>query len=738
MLSMKMQTSAIWMSSSPLIFLDDSVTGALNGTLIQGGINLVGSFTNLTNAGADPNRVQGSYTVTATGGTGNPQATFDVSVDDTGAANVTIATGGAGYTIGDVLTLQDVNLGNGGGANITLEVQTLTNAGIQEITDRLQIIDVANSAGFSAGYSFKGYTSGESAETNTFIENSGAVTNNNGGKLTIDTESIEGSFEETSVIYPFQTRVFLDMITHPLIPTSLDVGDKVVATGYTRLGISLTGNYAQADYTVGQLVSQANNGLSQIFEGAYGYVTGWDSDNNYLYVSPIGDSVFQNGQFVAQYPVGNTNQPTVYGTVSTTVNQTTTAYGTVTRIDALGLAKRVYLGDVVGTFTGDDTVVSDAGFKAASYDKVDVVGRTNRWFVGFDGVQTSFKLTENNGTPYFPDPEGHMMIFVNGILQPPGAGGSYSAFSDVIQFNEAPTLGSSFTGFYLGKMRQLDDISFEFDSLRSSFNLKRDNTFYSLALTEGVSLLSHYCRQQHHHLAHVIQEPGIGFELVGSRVVFKEVPRVGSTFVGFSYIGSDADVTRSVVVPPIESGDLLDIQGETTDREVAVIESANTLVTFEYIGSVFGRDAQASANLLKGRVDSVQVTNPGSGYTGRPIVRVDSSSGLDANVKALVGVSRVDTTNAGTGYAYPEVDVLTSVPDDYTAPNLADYGEEALFAVEVVDEDLINVTPETLVDFNSGDIPGQGESDPTQTPTELTDFTSSGTYNTTNIWTSGS
>lgn len=62
----------------------------------------------------------------------------------------------------------------------------------------------------------------------------------------------------------------------------------------------------------------------------------------------------------------------------------------------------------------------------------------------------------------------------------------------------------------------------------------------------------------------------------------------------------------------------------------------------------------------------------------------------------------------------------------------------SLFAVEVVDEDLINVTPETLVDFNSGDIPGQGESDPTQTPTELTDFASSGTYNTTNIWTSGS
>ncbi len=142
--------------------------------------------------------------------------------------------------------------------------------------------------------------------------------------------------------------------------------------------------------------------------------------------------------------------------------------------------------------------------------------------------------------------------------------------------------------------------------------------------------------------------------------------------------------------------------------------------------------------MLKGRIESVQVTNPGSGYSGRPIIRVDSSSGLDANVKALVGVSRVDTTNAGSGYAYPEVDVLTLVADDYTAPNLADYGEEALFGIEIVDEDLVNVTPDNLVNFNSGDIPGQSDSAPTQSPTELTNFASDGTYNTTNIWTSGS
>ena len=60
------------------------------------------------------------------------------------------------------------------------------------------------------------------------------------------------------------------------------------------------------------------------------------------------------------------------------------------------------------------------------------------------------------------------------------------AFSDKIRLSEAPELGASFTGFYLGKLRQLDDIGFEFDSLRQSFNLKRDDIFYSLTLTDGV------------------------------------------------------------------------------------------------------------------------------------------------------------------------------------------------------------------------------------------------------------
>ena len=109
---------------------------------------------------------------------------------------------------------------------------------------------------------------------------------------------------------------------------------------------------------------------------------------------------------------------------------------------------------------------------------------------------------------------------------------------------------------------------------------------------------------------------------------------------------------------------------------VTLIESSNSLITFDYLGSVFGQDAQATANLTSGFIKQVRVTAGGSGYASRPTVRLDSISGFDGSVRALVGVAGVELSNTGTGYQNPVIEVETSVPDDWTAPNLADYGEE--------------------------------------------------------------
>ena len=74
--------------------------------------------------------------------------------------------------------------------------------------------------------------------------------------------------------------------------------------------------------------------------------------------------------------------------------------------------------------------------------------------------------------------------------------------------------------------------------------------------------------------------------------------------------------------------------------------------------------------LTSGTIKKVQVTSGGSGYTSRPIVRLDSISGFDGQVKALVGVAGVTIRSAGSNYENPEVAVETTVPDDWTAPVL--------------------------------------------------------------------
>jgi hypothetical protein len=544
--------------------------------------------------------------------------------------------------------------------------QNNTTFQIGNIENRIQIIDVQGD--FEANSVFRGYSSESTAATEIFLKNDAAVLTNTGGKLVVDTETLNGAFEKTSVVYAENSRLYVEVKKYAGL--DIDVGDRVVADGYLKLGVSVLGG--EDGWQVGDYLWKMTGGVRDI--NNYGIINKIDGTD--IYVVPVA------GDFVIGNVVETYNSADIrvgQGQVSTRIAYSGAAAAVVQSIEDVGLNKRLYLSDVLGTWADTDSLRSVDGYKSAIIVKQTLKARVNRSFRGFDGAQTIFDLTINNGDQYFPDTEGHMLIFINGILQPPGATNAYTAFSDKIQFTEPPSLGSSFTGFYVGKLRQLDDISFEFDSLRQSFNLKRNDVFYSLTLTEGVQ--SSTIRPENNiivSLNGVVQEPGVGFELVGSRIIFTEIPRVGSTFVAFSFVGSEADVDAAEVVPPIEPTDFIRIGGEISDREVAVIESSNSLVTFDYLGAVFGKDARASTAITKGSIRDVSVTSPGSGYTSRPVVRVDSISGFDANIKALVGVGGIVVNNGGTGYQNPEIAVETSVPDDWTAPDLSQYGEEVI------------------------------------------------------------
>ena len=546
--------------------------------------------------------------------------------------------------------------------------ENTTTAQIGLIEDRIQIIDLAGD--FEDDIQFQGYTSNAVATPDEFIKIQAAVLTNTGGKLVVDTDSLEGLFEVNSVIYPSTSRFYADVIKYEGLG-DINTGDRITSLGHNRFGITIQNN--RNIFTTGGTIFKIVNGVRDPNQRAI--ITELDLANNVIYAVVV-EGTFGNGSVIAQYTDVN-QSPVGEALVATTVVNSGAGSAIVQFVQDNGLNKRLYLSNIVGTFSGRDAIKSVNGYRAAVEELVELKGRVKRAFRGFDGVQTTFDLTIGNGIQYLPDPEGHLLTFINGILQPPASG--FTTFGDKIQFTEPPSQGSAFTGYYVGKLRQLDDISFDFDSLRQSFNLRRNGVFYSLTLTEGVQ--STNIRPENNiivSLNGVIQEPGVGFEIVGSRIIFSEIPRVGSTFVAFSYVGSEADVDAAEVVPPIEAGDFIDIQGETDDREVAVIESSNSLITFDYLGSVFGKDAQGQAILNSGYIEEVRVTSAGSGYTSRPAIRVDSISGFDANIKPLIGVGGVVISNGGSGYESPGIDVETSVPDDWVAPDLSQYGVEVI------------------------------------------------------------
>lgn len=61
----------------------------------------------------------------------------------------------------------------------------------------------------------------------------------------------------------------------------------------------------------------------------------------------------------------------------------------------------------------------------------------------FNGVATSFPLTLG-GSPYTPNPQTNLMVFIGGVIQETGPGGSYTVTGNIITFTTPPPLGASF------------------------------------------------------------------------------------------------------------------------------------------------------------------------------------------------------------------------------------------------------------------------------------------------------
>jgi hypothetical protein len=77
------------------------------------------------NSATDTSRAAGSYSITGLSSGQGTGATFSVEVESNGTTTINITARGTGYNVGDTIELLDVDMGSGGGADITVTVSTV-------------------------------------------------------------------------------------------------------------------------------------------------------------------------------------------------------------------------------------------------------------------------------------------------------------------------------------------------------------------------------------------------------------------------------------------------------------------------------------------------------------------------------------------------------------------------------------------------------------------------------------
>lgn len=148
----------------------------------------------------------------------------------------------------------------------------------------------------------------------------------------------------------------------------------------------------------------------------------------------------------------------------------------------------------------------------------------------------------------------------------------------------------NFSGWYIGELKLLDDISSEFDDTRKTFFLSDNGNIFSIISKKGsnIDVQSTILVV----LNDVIQVPDLSYTLSGgSRLIFKEAPKKGDSCSILFYRGTNGiDVVDVDIENTIKKGDTLQIIGNSlnfveTKRLVEDIITPNSVETNLYSSS---------------------------------------------------------------------------------------------------------------------------------------------------------
>ena len=359
----------------------------------------------------------------------------------------------------------------------------------------------------------------------------------------------------------------------------------------------------------------------------------------------------------------------------------------------------------------------------------------NSWSVGnievldtidneFDGFKTNFQITLNE-LPYtiatrsgsLVDVEQTLIVFINDILQVPGIGYKFNGGS-IIEFTEAPKVGdTSKILFYKGTgsvdVRFVDiletvkpgdtldidnnpelgqDISFDED-LRVVTGINTvDSLFTNPYSGPGVTTDPNFLRP-------VTWCKQLVDKVIDNVVVGKDRTHYEPLIYPSSYlIQSVSSASTFAYVDTIEP--LYDAENESYQRNFQnsiIITSQDSLVS-----------SSASAVVsAAGTITSINITNPGVGYTLPPQVTISTPVGVGTTQRASAtsniinyGVNSATVINPGTGYTSSNPPaVLIETPDIVRENILVDSYVGDYGIVVAMGRSTVSGQDEMLVDF---------------------------------------
>ena len=197
----------------------------------------------------------------------------------------------------------------------------------------------------------------------------------------------------------------------------------------------------------------------------------------------------------------------------------------------------------------------------------------------------------NKGVGYQP---GQTLTIPTGGLTGIPTTGSISDFRQ-FELDVQKVFSDEFTGWSVGVLQTLDDISSNFDGNTTAFNLTLAGSLISIRAPRG----SKVDVQQILIVTvnDILQKPGVGYKFEGGSVItFSEAPKVGDTckIIFYKGTGDDTDVILREVIETVKTGDELTIgydpaRGQDNflqeaERTVTNVNSTDQVQTFPYFG----------------------------------------------------------------------------------------------------------------------------------------------------------